>query len=207
MRKLILFVISLFSLNSYADGILLEPNVGFQFGSHEFSQTGPFGAEARDGTSSGFTLGARVGYKYTMFFGGLDLQYSAPSMVADTATINGVDASNSGQNIALDWSNSFFQLGLSAGAEMPMGIRGWIGYYFLGNLTTDDLYSSEYSGGAFRLGVGYKIIPLVSANFEYVHSSLTADSQEGLSQTFVDTAELTQNAFILSISCPYEFEL
>lgn len=204
MKKLILFALTFTALKANAQ-LLLEPNLGFQFGTHDFSQTAT--GEARDGTSSGFTMGARIGYKYTMFFGGLDLQYSLPTMVADNASIGGTNVAGSSFPIAEDWGGSLFQFGISAGVDLPIGIRAWLGYYFLGNLTTDDIYSSEYSGGAFRLGVGYKVIPLVSLNFEYVHSSFTADSRGILPAVVLDSVEMSQSAFILGVSVPYELAL
>ena len=200
IKKLMFVGAILFSAQLMAVGdvsILVEPAVGYGIGAME-----------RDDVDSmnGFTLGARAGASMGIPFAGVDFlmdignqTYSTDGMDDDSVLLTG--------------------LGIYAGANVPtIPLRAWAGYYFMYNTSQDtiggnsDMITSlTTKGSAFKIGAGYKVIPLVSVNFEVIIGSAdeaTTDIKNiGESTADIDDDEDGMNMYLITVSVPYSLVL
>lgn len=186
MRKwiLALFFANLIAISAFAD-IFVEPSLGYGFGTNETTGTLlGFPATAKDDVT-GFGLGLKAGYSATMFFGGLDLQYVLGSSKDEAGGAdNDVTQTNIGAVVGLDF----------------IFLRAWAGYIFSANVKVDDSSSTELSeGSGFKIGVGYKIIPMLSLNAEY--TMITFDKMAPV-PAGMTISEVQNNVLTISVSVP-----
>ena len=206
IKKLMFVGIILFSAQLMAIGdvsILVEPAVGYGIGTME-----------RDDVDSmnGFTLGAKAGASMGIPFAGVDFlmdignqTYSTDGMDDDSVWLTG--------------------LGIFAGANVPtIPLRAWVGYYFMYNTSQDTLGGSSditamgdtinsitTKGSAFKIGAGYKVIPLVSVNFEVIMGSADEGTMDlknaGESTDDIEDDKDGMNMYLLTVSIPYSLVL
>lgn len=182
MRKniilLIVFITFIFSSNPAKAELLVEPFAGVAFnssaelGGNEFSFTGS-------------SVGGRLGFLKHGFSLGLDGRRNAWSFEPDSG--------------GADTDYTFNQLGFFVGYELPSLVRFWVNYVFSMegvNDDDDDLKLKEGSGLVF--GVGFKIIPFMSLNFEL--SNLTTTKAETATSEGDFDADYT--GYTISLSIP-----
>jgi hypothetical protein len=187
-KAIICLFISLSAIPSQSwAGILLEPYVGY----------GLFGSFSRSGTDlgsyNGFGFGGRGGITILdTLFGAVDFS-SFPSLGVDTTTSS-----------VLGGGTANTKLGLVAGVNIPiLPFRFWVGYNFLDKM--NNTYSGQensLSGHSFKLGAGFKLIPLVSLNAEYIITNYNDLSAAGTSIPLPGGDSITGKMILFSASVP-----
>ncbi len=185
MKKFILLVVlSAFSAPSFA-GIFVDPGIGYSLGStDELGQTGFY---------RGLDLNLKAGYKYLGFFGGFDGSYTNGTREA---------ISNFTQEDTYELKN----YGLFAGYQTPFMLRAWAG--FMLSSSFEDSFGNAYKGNGFKLGIGLKFLPFVSANLEYRVMNF---DERRFSNTQAlplnGNQQLDSQAIVFSISLPWDIPL
>ena len=205
-----LALLSFFSaVESFAVTTTAEPYLGYAgLGGMTLNSNTGSGAL---GSVSGVVVGARglVGF-LQLFFAGLDLSYSPLSYSAPAA----------GSAFASETMTSVnsLKLGLVAGVELPIiPLRFWLGYNLVDRLSATDGTGSvtgtgiantpfNLSGGSLKAGVGYKFLPILSANLEFLASAYSSYSVNGgASTSYPSGSNFTNTSLILSLSAPLTF--
>lgn len=183
MKKLL--VACLLTVTASA-GFLVEPYLGFGFTSGDFKGNDN---TSYDISTSGVTMGARVGYTMLGFMGGLDYSMATESEWEFEAS--------STDKYDIKRSN----LGVFAGYELPILLRAWVGYDFMSKAEGDsDDGALSFEGGATKFGVGFTGLPFVSLNLEYKMFSYD-DNKLGSTKL---TNKLEVNEVLLSVSLPLD---
>jgi hypothetical protein len=138
-----------------------------------------------------------------MFFAGVDasfypsFSYSPPS----GATVT---------NMA-DSGTKSLKLGVVAGVALPvLPLRFWLGWNIMDRLSDTNSAGSDATlkGMSFKVGAGYKVIPLLSLNAEYIMASYgSADvTTNGVTTTTTSSNySFSHKILFLSASVPFEF--
>jgi hypothetical protein len=159
------------------------------------------GVTQERGNFTGFGVGARgtVGFA-EMFFAGLDLSYypsfsySPPSGTTITSTADGGAKS--------------LKAGLVAGVTLPaIPLRFWLGWNILDRVSDSAPADIVLKGMSFKVGAGYKVIPLLSLNAEYIMASYgTYDvTTSGVTASTTGDFSFSHKMLLLSASVPFEF--
>ena len=180
MKKSLLLLTALISLFYYSKNaqaaFLLEPFAGMNFNSTaELNGT--------DADVTGTSVGARIGFQNMGLMLGLDGRRNSWNFETDTT----------------DSDYTFSQLGFFVGYDFPMMLRIWGNYVFSYEGTNDDdsdIKLKEGSGMVF--GIGYKVVPFVSLNFE-ISNLETKKLDNGTSESNYDADYST---YLLSVSFP-----
>ncbi len=185
-------------------GFVIEPYAGW--GTGGFSVSANSGASVDMGTISGVGLGARGLLQFgEMFFVGPDFSfYPGLGFTASSLLGGGKDELTSIKNT---------KLGLVGGIELPMApVRFWLGFNILDSLSFQDSsatsgafnYGSEATlkGTSFKVGAGYKFLPILSGNIEYVMASYTKVTSGEKSLDIVD-GSFKNNRFLITLSAPF----
>ncbi|MBT4793206.1 MAG: hypothetical protein HON90_16660, partial [Halobacteriovoraceae bacterium] len=94
---------------------------------------------------------------------------------------------------------TFTQLSFFVGYDFPMMLRVWGEYVFSMSGEDDDNSSNKLIGGSGTvLGIGYKVVPFVSLNFEI--SNLATDEFENATST--TSNDISYTSYLLGISFP-----
>lgn len=180
MKKSFLLLMAMVSLFYYSEkanaGLLLEPFAGM-----EVSSTGD--ANGTDVDITGSAVGARLGFQNLGFMFGLDARRNSWNLEADSS----------------DGDFTFTQLGLFVGYDFPIMLRVWGNYVF--SLNGEDEGKNKYTeGSGLVLGLGYKVIPFVSVNFEMSNTKTTKYK----SDTSGNEGDLDYkySSYLLSVSFP-----
>lgn len=174
MKKLMM-ALTVVVLGSAAHaGILIEPNVGYETGTYEFTSS-------NKGDYSGTMFGARLGYTMMGFMFGVD--YSTGS---GTAKPDG--GGGDGKLAPTD-------IGAFVGYKFPIMFRAYLSY-FLDSKMHDKDASADYKGKGYRIGIGYTGLPFVAINLEMISRSF--DEYDGISFT----PEMKFSTYALNISLP-----
>lgn len=180
MKKLFL-LLALITSTAQA-GLLVEPYLGFGFTSGDYDTT--------DVSTTGTTMGARLGYQMLGVMAGLDYSIS-PESSWDFEKNNNTTT----------YKLKKTQLGVFAGYNLPILLRAWVGYNF--SAKAEGTYLSQnrsYEGSTTTLGVGFTGLPFVSLNLEYKMSSFD-DNKYGSTKL---TEKLEVNEVLLSVSLPLD---
>ena len=197
---LCLFIMLSFSNTLVQASVLVEPYYGMAF-----SGRGDFSVDFEGNTSevisfkySGLFPGARLGYEYLGLMLGTD--YAVSSFQLKDAKENSKD------NVArTDW-------GLVLGYNFPLiPLRIWAKWILQSKLKGRNkdpkaIFSkdSHLSGGGQSLGIGWKVIPLISFNLEY--RSVEYDDYKRNGRKVADyTNKLDLHDFFFSVSVPLTF--
>lgn len=185
MKNVLILVFSIISMFYYMNpaqaGTLLEPYAGMTFGSNYSS------SDISDGEISGTVVGARLGFQQLGFMVGVDGRRSSFELKPKSGT---------------DSEYTFNQLGFFVGYDFPILLRFWLSSVISLEGQDNENSSNKLTGGSGTvLGIGYKVMPFVSINFEYSATKTTGfeSSIEDLDQT------LDYKTYLLSISLPLSF--
>lgn len=185
-------------LSAHAGFLFVEPYVGYGLG-------GGMSLTAA-GTSldllnyKGIGLGARAGFHLGVVFVGADYSYyptlatsypnGAASVAFGTATYNGEN-------------DKLSRLGAVLGVNIPvLPIRAWVGYNPMEKLGDNTL---TLNGRSFKAGLGLTPLPFISLNVEYILSTYTSSTADGVSQDIDSSASLTSKMILVSASVPLSF--
>lgn len=173
----ILAVFSFMTSVSYA-GPFVEPQMGYVLGSYTDSS-------GATGSANGLGFGAQLGSDFLeIFYVAADFHYSMPSIAPSSASVT--------------TSASHWALGATFGLTVPaVGLIFRFGYYFIDKLSYS---TSTYSGNAFKFGLGYKILPFLTANVDYLIHSLGTLDVSGSSTTLA--TPFKDNVWMISLSSP-----
>lgn len=180
MKKLLVGL--LFIASTANAGLLVEPYLGFGFTSGDY--------DTQDVSTSGTSMGARLGYQMLGVMGGLEYTMSPES-----------DWDFKGSTSTTTYKLKRSQLGVFAGYNLPILLRAWVGYQF--STKAEGTYEGKdisFEGSATTLGVGFTGLPFVSLNLEYKMFSYD-DNKYGDSEIEdkVDVKEV-----LLSVSLPLD---
>lgn len=172
MKKLlVLFIISFSTYGS----VLFEPYVGMTFG-------GELEQGSSESSFDGASYGAKFGAQYMGLYGGFDYRL-------------GNFTTNDDSVLADETLNAEIYYAF-LGYEFPAFFKVWAGLGIGGRANSDDLEFSEGSGSL--IGFGYKGLPLVALNLEFVNWKYDKVDPGG------DT-DLEGSNFLLSVSVPINF--
>jgi opacity protein-like surface antigen len=197
-KSLGLLTVLLLSTNSNA-GILIEPFLGYGFGSGEHAQSG---ITTRETEENGMQYGARLGYQFLGIMGGLEYRktsgsykFTGPSSLTSLAAQPDADYSGT-------------EVGAFIGYNLPILMRAYIGYTFSSKWELDGASwrgntGDELSGSTTTFGVGFTGLPFVSLNLEY--RMLSFDKFTDVSNSNLETVvDESVNEIVLGVSVPFD---
>ena len=176
MKKALTILLLTVCLGGFAHaGILIEPNVGYDFG--DAKRTTLLGVSGTE-SISGVSYGLRLGYKFLVPWVALDYSMS--------------DQKNEDNE-----SYKKTALGAVIGADLPIGIRIFGGYGFDEKFDNE---GAELAGTYTKVGLGMKLVPMIAFNVEYIMHKL-----EKVDDVDVDTlfSKAEYNSIYLSLSIPF----
>jgi len=176
----------LLTFNAHSS-FLIEPSIGYIL-------SGDLERRSTKADYSGLTYGARLGFDYLGFMGGVEYslasyeyEYTAPE--DEKGTTQDIDASH---------------LGVFLGYNLPVMFRVWGTYYFqnTSELGGGSSNGDELSGSGLGLGLGYTGLPFLSLNLEYKKYSYDEyeDISDGTTETLSEEFETSE--IIFSVSFP-----
>jgi hypothetical protein len=197
--KRLLLLASLFLGFTAHAGVMLEPYVGYSTGDVKFKAVAAGSREYAD-TTANLAFGARVGYKFMIPWVAVDYTSESGKATADKKLAGNTD---------YDYSKT--GIGAVVGADIPMGLRVWGGYGFSDSFTdkgTSGAADIKYTGTYTKGGLGFKFIPKLSVNAEYViHTYTKAKNSITGAITDVKSSYSTFNhdTIMVTISAPFSF--
>lgn len=193
MRKsFIVALVGLFmSLNASA-GLLVEPYLGYRFGSGEDSNT-----PKSEYSYSSPLLGARLGYQFLGLMAGIDYSMGLGAFELEE---KGSTPSKH------DFTESSF--GLFVGYDFPILLRAWATYYLSNTLKGDStaVDGDKYKGNGYGLGVGFTGLPFVSLNLELRKFTWDEyfDNSAGTTAKLSGANEVDITEVVFSVSLPLD---
>lgn len=179
MKKLFVVCALMVSFSGVSQaGVMVEPYLGYEMGTIKDNTEGKL-----DGTQ----LGVRLAWTApVMFWAGLDYTMGVSAKFKpDNSALGDSDAKRS-------------NLYAVVGVDLPILLRGWVGYGFKNEIKLDD-YDQKLEGSSTKIGVGFTGLPFVSLNLELLMEEF--DKNNGNSVT----PKYKNNAYVLSVSLPWEF--
>ena len=156
-------------------GLYLEPYASYATGSWSESSTNQ--------NMNGLTYGARVAYSFPLGF----------QLGADVSSGNWTDNSTPSYNVQPT------DLGIYAGYDFPILVHVWLTYDVSSQLKyTQNSSSDTFKGSAFKLGIGFKVLPLLSINFDYEMGTYNKDNNNNTNAY----GNLTDKMFMVGLSIP-----
>ncbi|WP_413580794.1 hypothetical protein [Bdellovibrio sp. HCB288] len=181
MKKmwLVLALIVGFSVNAKAD-ILIEPYLGYEMGSH--TDVNP------TAKTELVNMGARLAYKTpVMLWLGLDYNLGVSGKYKQDGQAD-MDAKR----------NTLYAV---AGIDLPILLRGWVGYGVMSEIKADGTGNPKIEGKPVKIGVGTTLLPFISLNLEY--------TMENIDKVKSDTGDWAtkgkMDSWMLSVSLPLQF--
>ncbi len=193
IKGLILLMAAVIGLNAQA-GVLVEPYLGLGFGGDGHSKSGTVRTDFDYGVSP--LAGLRAGYRLWDIDLGLDASYQMATL--DGSRLSGTDLILTSEE---DVKKS--QVGVFFGYNLPIPMRVWATYYFMGSMKYDN--DSKYtSGSGYAFGSSYTGLPLVAINLEY---RLVKYDEIESAAGVTSTGDARLGEMLLSVSVPFNFEL
>jgi hypothetical protein len=182
MKKGLVLIVAMITMFFYAEkseaAFLLEPYAGLNV-----SSTYQVGTQT-EGTLSGSSVGARVGFTQLGLMLGLNGQRGTYTLSPATGS---------------DSDFTFTKMGFFVGYDFPVMLRIWGEYVFsYEGVDVDNTDNKRTEGSGTTFGFGYKIIPFVSLNLEVSNLS-TAKYKTATAEVDSDV-DYTQ--YMLSVSLP-----
>ena len=176
-------------------GMLLEPYLGYGSTPVNYDLKASPG-DSRD-LGTGTVMGGRVAYTAPLVFVGAD--YSMQSL----AMKNTVAASGT---TSADYNATASTLYGIVGVNVPM-LQAYAGYGLMDQFTSKpSTGDTTFSGNAYKVGLGYTGLPVMSLNLEYqMHSFSKVKDSSGEQDVSVLYNKLNSNALMLSVSAPFHF--
>ena len=161
-------------------GVMIEPYLGYEMGTTSGSSPG----------KTTFTnFGARLAWRAPlMFWAGLDANLGMSGQIKPDSGSD-YDAKRT----------TYYAV---AGVDLPILLRGWVGYGFSSTLKMEDSVHSKSSGTTTKVGIGFTGLPFISLNLEYLKDNI--DKVETDSGT-VNSPNLDHSSYMLSVSLPLSF--
>jgi hypothetical protein len=173
MKKALVLFFAFFAFNSVSYALLIEPYVGAESGTTKYS----------DGTLAGSQYGLRLAYEAPVFFwGGLDL-----------TSANVTSKPTAGGEVEYKKSTVYGVLGVN----FPILIRAWLAYGFYNELKANEA-DLTYKGSATKVGLGFKVFPMVSLNLEYL-----TEKYSELNGSAISSSQPQNDGYIVSLSIPW----
>jgi len=183
MKKFFILTTVMLSMFYFAEsvnaGTLIEPYAGLHMGSSLARES-----VTKDFTLSGTAVGARVGFQNLGLMVGLNAKMSSFTFKHDTSGFDGK---------AFDVTT----YGAFVGYDFPILLRLWAEYVLAGTGEVEDLGKYTTVSGT-RFGVGYKVFPFISLNFELGNLEYT-DYEPDAGGTSTDIDKATTYFFSISI--------
>ncbi len=193
LKGLILLVATIVGLNAQA-GVLVEPYLGLGFGGNGHQKSGTVRTDFEYGVSP--VAGLRAGYSLWDINLGLDASYQL-------ATLSGQRLSGTSIIPSADEDVNKHQVGVFLGYNLPVPMRIWATYYFMGEISYDN-DSKFTSGSGYAFGASYTGYPLVAINLEY---RLVKYDESESAAGVTSAADARLGEMLLSVSIPLNFEL
>ncbi len=202
-------ILATLTTSSANAGIFIEPTLGVDYGmiQQDLDNSSTPGKETGNSTLMTGRAGFRTGFTFGPAFAGLTGGLGMGTLSDDKSTST---------NAAIHWN-----MGLVAGLELG-SFRFWAQYspfdqikskgYAL-DATTLKLVDATFKGYSLGGGIGYRIAPLVSLNFEVTSASYGSSVINGATTTYPVTASGTTMSkpsmlnFALSVSMPFSVPL
>ena len=167
MKNLIMICALVLGSQVAKAGGFVEPYLGYGMNKIEgtFAAGVPvFGGSSFDAESKGPVYGVRAGYQFIL-----------PWVALEASQFKG-----DGQDGASDVKAT--DIGVTAGLSLPI-VRPYAGYVFSSKA---DVGSTEYTGTAMKVGVGFGFIPLLHLNVELVDTKFKEVDGNDIDTTFSD---------------------
>lgn len=163
--------------------LLIEPHIGYIL-------AGNADYNGADVSYNGPEYGARLGGQWLGFMAGLDYAHSTFTAKLTSTLVNG-EIDKKRDNI-----------GVFAGYNLPILLRGWVTYYFsskTSNTQTNSLGTSGQftKGSGTELGLGFTGLPFLSINLVY-RMSTQDENQSGALTPEMETKEI-----MIGVSAPF----
>lgn len=176
MKKLLVTMVLALCFSGIAKAdLLFEPYIGTEAG--KFSNA--------DATLTGTAVGARIAYKLPLFvWAGLDLSLGSSGKYKGVLT----DADMK--------HTSYYGV---VGVNLPILLRGWVGYGVSDQFVIDSPINSTMKSNATKIGIGLTPLPLVCLNVEYIKGTVSEISGGTLAKSSPST---TSESYMFSVSLP-----
>ncbi|WP_413559519.1 hypothetical protein [Bdellovibrio sp. HCB209] len=187
-RLLLASAVVLFSINSFAVGLYIEPAVFYETGK------GTVDIDDSETTTKGLGANLKLGLNFAdhMLFMGLDGTYSKPKFKHDNTGYEADAVSTA--------------YGAVIGVQTPiLGLRFWAGYVFDAVLDPEEsgLFDVKFEEGKGpKVGLGIKLF-FVAVNFEYMDLKYAKGSGNWGSIPSLD--DYTNKVSMVSLSFPISF--
>ncbi|QDK44752.1 hypothetical protein DOM22_06030 [Bdellovibrio sp. ZAP7] len=182
MKKMWLVLALFLGLSGTAHaGVMIEPYLGFEMG--KFTDNNP------DAKTELVNMGARLAWTTpVMLWLGLDYNLG----------VSGNYKPDSGSNETMK-RNTLFAV---AGIDLPILLRGWVGYGVTSELKMDGGSNAKYTGNPIKIGVGFTALPFISLNLEYINENINkVETNSGTDNSPDNKA----SSYMLSVSLPLHF--
>lgn len=194
MKKLFAMIAMVFGVSSAAHaGILIEPYLGYGFGSLDYKTVGA--SQEYTDNMSGPGYGLRLGYQFIL-----------PWVALDYTGYSGTGKPGAPGEKDYDYSGN--SLGAVVGVDLPVMFRFWAGYGFSNNFTqkgTDGAADIKAKGTYTKVGVGWTALPILSINFEYqMNDWKKVDAGAGEVDMKDVFSTFKHNMYLISISAPFD---
>ena len=197
LKLALLAAVFIFSAARAQASFLVEPYIKYSLGTFSITSTALNQTFEYDANAAG--AGLRAGYTFSPqpIFLALDFTQSFGGKLKSKTA--GVSDSDNGQET---------QVFAIIGGDFPT-VHAWLGYAFINELSGDtNGVTSTYKGGdAIKAGFGFKVLPVLSINAEYVLSTYKkikdSSGENDLSANGVKDAKA--HALVLSVSAPLAF--
>lgn len=191
----IIITIFLIKAPSTYSGIHIEPYFGYIADGKTEQNTG---GNNLQWSFNGPIYGARLGYNIFGFITGIEYAMSAFDHKFDSPE------SQRAANPDDEFEGTF--LGLFIGYDFPVLSRFWLTYFFNAEYEDKDGTNSSdlIKGSSYALGLGYKMLPLISLNVEYRKSiyDKEKDASTGIT-TNLGSEKYEIQEIIVSLSFPF----
>jgi hypothetical protein len=180
-KYLALIFLGFFTLPAFGS-LLIEPHLGYE--SSAVAANAISTPTVNDGyRTNGMSLGLRLGYKLPAILwiaGDIDRSTGAVTWADSTANTASVDFTRQ-------------DLYLVAGVDLPIFLRGWIGYGFSSNNELKQSSSSttiKASGTALKLGLAFTSLPFINITGEVIMRTMK-DFESGGATSSIDSVYST----------------
>ncbi|WP_413560476.1 hypothetical protein [Bdellovibrio sp. HCB209] len=161
-------------------GIMIEPYLGYEMGSH--TDTNP------TAKTELVNMGARIAWTApALLWLGIDYNLGVSGKYKPDGQTNSDGKRNTLYGVI--------------GVDLPILLRGWVGYGLMSEIKFDSPSDSTFKGKPVKVGVGFTGLPFISLNFEYIMENL--DKIEYSGSTNNDPGKM--DSYMFSVSLPLEF--
>ncbi len=190
--KKTLIAFCLTAMSSSHAGLLVEPYLNFAFGSGEST----YNSISDIPGGSGVEIGGRLGGTFLGAMAGLDVAKGSLSNELKVGSTTYKD----------DYSKT--RIGIFAGYEFPILLRGWAAYHFKNELESDGglfAKNSKFNGTSIEFGIGFTPLPLLCLNAGYRASTYDEfESSTGSTTALNGSNELTFSEYFVGVSLPLD---